>query len=484
MKNSFCYFLFYILFICIFSFVINASQIINSNFNNITNISDSLKTIDIKKTTEINIYNENKIKLFQDLNNNKILQTKNSRMLSMLGCISMLSIACLLSNNRKKISIKIIFTGLITQFIFAFFALKVEAGRNFFNIANNIIMKILAFSDRGSSILFGDLSKSNSYFAFKILPTIIFFSALTAVLYHLRILEFIIRCIAFIMQKTLRTSGAESFSAAANIFIGQTEAPLLIRPFLKNMTDSEIMAIMTGGFATVAGGIMAAYVVTLSDYFPNIAGHLLAASVMAAPGSLVMAKIILPETNKPETLLSSNIVVKRDSNILDSAAKGTSDGLYLALNIGAMLIAFLSLITLLNLITSTTASWLGFDNLTLEKIFGYLFSPIAFVLGVAWEDSKIIGSLFATKIIINELVAYIKLSEYLGNGTIMSAKSIIVSTYALCGFANFTSIGIQIGGLSALAPNRRKDFARLGFKAMIAGSLACFQTAAIVGVLL
>jgi CNT family concentrative nucleoside transporter len=241
---------------------------------------------------------------------------------------------------------------------------------------------------------------------------------------------------------------------------------------------------MTGGFATVAGGIMAAYVVTLSDYFPNIAGHLLAASVMAAPGSLVMAKIILPETNKPETLLSSNIVVKRDSNILDSAAKGTSDGLYLALNIGAMLIAFLSLITLLNLITSTTASWLGFDNLTLEKIFGYLFSPIAFVLGVAWEDSKIIGSLFATKIIINELVAYIKLSEYLGNGTIMSAKSIIVSTYALCGFANFTSIGIQIGGLSALAPNRRKDFARLGFKAMIAGSLACFQTAAIVGVLL
>jgi CNT family concentrative nucleoside transporter len=287
------------------------------------------------------------------------------------------------------------------------------------------------------------------------------------------------------MQATLRTSGAESFSAAANIFLGQTEAPLLVKPFLKDMTRSEIMAVMTGGFATVAGGVLAAYVGMLMGNFPDIAGHLLAASVMSAPASLVFAKIMLPETEHPVTLTTKRIDVEiTDTNVFDAASRGTSDGLYLSLNVAAMLIAFVALIAFLNWMLAAIGGAIGVADLSLDRIFAVIFSPFAFMLGVPWEDAPAIGSLLGIKTALNEFVAYLQLADYLQEGVIKNSKSVIIATYALCGFANFASIGVQIGGLSALAPTRRQDFAVIGFKAMIAGILACFQTAAIAGILL
>ena len=503
------------LFLQLFSFNINAKFITNDNTKKIKIHTIQKNDIFVKsKYKEVNTRKDKIINTnttFKTLKNSNISKNKNNKFMGIVGCISMLAIAFLLSNNRKKISIKLVISGLTLQFAFAFIVLKLGIGNNFFNKANDAILKILQFANEGARFLFGNLVSANvpvgiisnidgsftqinnaqfyantgAFFAFNVLPTIIFFSALTAVLYHLRILEYAVRFMAFFMQKTLKTSGAESFSAAANIFVGQTEAPLLIRPFLKKMTDSEIIAIMTGGFATVAGGIMAAYVAILSNYFPDIAGHLLAASVMAAPASLVMAKIIIPETKKPETALASDVILKKnESNLIDAAAKGTSDGLYLALNVGAMLISFIALIAFLNWIISTCGYLFGFENCLLENIFGYIFAPIAFLLGVPNSDAMAIGSLFGIKIAVNELVAYIQLANDLDAGVIKNSKSIIIATYALCGFANFSSIGIQIGGLSALAPERRHDFARLGLKAMIAGSLACFQTAAIAGMLI
>ncbi len=501
------------LFLQLFSFNINAKQASNSDLPKLETQASQLTGLNetIQEETTGKIKTTDTTKLFDELKSGKIKQNTSSRFMGIIGCLSMLGIAFLLSNNRKKISLKLVGIGVSLQFTFAFVILKLEVGRRFFDGANDAIIKVLQFANEGARFLFGNLVSRNipvgvpingggvsaqltstefyanagAFFAFDVLPTIIFFSALTAVLYHLRILEYIVRFMAFFMQKTLKTSGAESFSAAANIFVGQTEAPLLVRPFLKNMTDSEIMAVMAGGFATVAGGVMATYVATLSGYFPDIAGHLLAASVMAAPASLVIAKIMVPETARPETASASDIVLKRDeSNVLDAAAKGTSDGLHLALNVGAMLIAFIALIAFLNWIISVGGDWFGQENFSLEKLFGYIFAPIAFLLGVPWSDAKTVGSLLGIKTAVNELVAYIQLASDLETGVISNAKSIVIATYALCGFANFSSIGIQIGGLSALAPERRHDFARLGLRAMVAGSLACFQTAAIAGMLL
>jgi CNT family concentrative nucleoside transporter len=321
--------------------------------------------------------------------------------------------------------------------------------------------------------------------AFRVLPTILFFSALTSVLYHLGVLQRVVKVLAVIMQKTMGTSGAESLSASANIFVGQTEAPLLVRPYLERMTPSELCCVMTGGMATVAGGVMAAYVSMLSSSFPDIAGHLLAASVMSAPAALVMSKILVPETGEPETRGGAAVPIERpDANLIDAATRGTSEGLHLALNVAAMLIGFLALLALLNGMVGGIGSLLGIEGLSLEKIVGAVLAPLAFVLGTPSEDIVAVGQLIGTKTVVNEFVAYLQLNTLLQTGGIVHGKSVVIAVYALCGFSNFGSIGIQIGGMAALAPSRRSDLARLGLRAMIAGSLACFQTAAIAAMVL
>lgn len=442
----------------------------------------------------------------------EIKQSVPERLSGVLGLFTILLVAWLLSTDRKAISYRLVIFGLLIQLVLAVLVLKTDFGRLIFDGANNAIVKILGFSNEGARFVFGNLvglnvpvgspmdgppahmanlSMNGSYaytgafFAFSVLPSIIFFSALTAILYYFGILQFVIRWIARVMQSSLKTSGAESFSAAANIFIGQTEAPLLVKPFLKDMTRSEIMAVMTGGFATVSGGVLVAFVGMLSKNFSDIAGHLLAASVMSAPASLVIAKIMLPETEISTTASTKKIKVDNaDTNVFDAAARGTSDGLYLCLNVGAMLIAFVAIIAFINWILGGFGSLIGMNDLSLDQIFAFVFSPFAFLLGVPWEDAPLIGKLLGMKTAINEFVAYIQLSDLLEDGMIKNSKSAIIATYALCGFANFASIGVQIGGLSALAPNRRHDFASVGFRAMIAGTLACLQTAALAGILI
>lgn len=441
-----------------------------------------------------------------------IEQSLTQRFSGLLGLFAILFFAFLISNNKKAVSWRIVAYGLALQFVLALLVLKTQIGRMVFDGANNVVIKILDFSNDGARFVFGnlvgmnvpvgipkgnvpahlaDITQSGSFaqigaiFAFSVLPTIIFFSALTAILYYFGVLQLIIKGISRAMQFTLKTSGAESFSAAANIFVGQTEAPLLVKPFLKDMTKSEIMAIMTGGFATVSGGVLAAFVGMLVSDFPDIAGHLLAASVMSAPASLVLAKIILPETETPRTMSSKEIKVNiSDANVFDAASRGTSDGLMLCLNVGAMLIAFVAIISLVNWVLGGVGIFFGIESLTLDRVFSIIFSPFAYMLGVPWEDAPIIGSLLGVKTAVNEFVAYIQLTDLLEDGAIKNSKSVIIATYALCGFANFSSIGVQIGGLSALAPSRRHDFAAIGFKAMIAGTLACMQTAAVAGILL
>lgn len=444
----------------------------------------------------------------KELRTGQVQQDWNGRLMGLLGCLLTIFSAFLFSNNRSRISWKLVGIGVVLQFVFAFIVLKSEIGRTIFELANDMVVGMLAFSAEGARFLFGNLIDQNvpvgvasspmapiqagnafahtgAIFAFRILPTVIFFSALTAVLYYMRILEWIVQGMAWVMQRTMGASGAESLSTASNIFLGQTEAPLLIRPFLGNMTNSEIMVVMAGGFATVAGGVMAAYVSVLAGYFPDIAGHLIAASVMSAPAALVIGKIMMPEVGEPETAKSGRIHLHcPDANVIDAAARGTADGLMLALNVGAMLIAFIALIAFANHLIASVGGWFGLQGLSLEVMLSWLFSPVAFLLGVPYEDAFLVGRLLGTKTVLNELVAYLHMSDQLQLNQFTHAKSVVIATYALCGFANLGSIGIQIGGLSALAPHRRADFAKIGFRAMVAGSLACFQTAAIAGMLL
>ncbi|MBH1988836.1 MAG: NupC/NupG family nucleoside CNT transporter [Myxococcaceae bacterium] len=441
-------------------------------------------------------------RMLAQLQEGVVEQSLAGRLTGLLGCVAMILFAVLLSSNRRAISWRLVSFGIFLQFSFAFLVLKMRWGKDFFEAANNGVLKILSFSNEGAQFVFGNLVHNDiaidglpegtramvhvgGMFAFSVLPTIVFFSALTAVLYHIRALEWLVRGMSWAMRRTMRASGAESFSAAVNIFVGQTEAPLLVKPFLANMTRSEIMAVMTGGFANVSGGIMAAYVAILMGYFPDIAGHLLAASIMSAPASLVFAKIMVPETAKPETLDSCGVVVeKQDANVLDAAARGTTDGLSLALSVAAMLISFIALIAFLNWGISATAGYFGFEGFTLQFIFSKLFAPLAWLLGVPWSDAPLVGSLLGTKTVINELVAYLQMASDIEHSSFGHAKSVVIATYALCGFANFSSIGIQVGGLATMAPNRRTDFAKLGLRAMIAGSLTSFQTAAMAGMLL
>ncbi|HZA99035.1 MAG TPA: nucleoside transporter C-terminal domain-containing protein, partial [Gemmatimonadales bacterium] len=318
-----------------------------------------------------------------------------------------------------------------------------------------------------------------------VLPTIIFFSALMSVLYYMNIMQVVVKGIAWLMQKTLGTSGAETLSASGNIFLGQTEAPLLIKPFVRTMTQSELLTVMTGGFATVAGGVMAAYIGMLKGSFPNIAGHLLAASVMNAPAGLVLAKIIMPETGVPVTKGSLRMEVeKTDSSVIEAAASGAGLGVQLAINVGAMLMAFVALVALINYGFSWLGGLVGVPELSLQFILGQLLRPLAWVMGVPWQDTAYVGGLMGLKTTLNEFIAYAQFASDLEGGVQLQPRSAIITTYALLGFANFSSIAIQIGGIGGLAPERRSEIARFGLRAMIAGNLAAFLSASIAGMLI
>ena len=408
------------------------------------------------------------------------------RFIGILGIIAILGIAYLMSNNKKNVDLRVVIWGLGLQVLFGIFILVTPFGKPIFSWFDKLIKKLLSFSNDGSEFLFasfidGKMHPAVINFAFSVLPTVIFFSALMAVLYHIGLMQKIIRFVALVMQKTMKTSGPETTSISANIFVGQTEAPLVIKPFVSKMTKSELMAVMTGGFATVAGGVMAIYVGMLED-IPGIAGHLMAASIMSAPAALVIAKIMYPETEKINndqdvTELSSNLNEPVEGNVLESLGNGATDGLKLAANIAAMLIAFVALISLSNHILSIFST-------SLEDIFGYIFMPLAFLMGAPWSESHILGSLLGQKIVLTELIAYMNLSEMQAGANPISDKTAILASYALCGFANFASIGIQLGGIGSIAPERKKDLAKLVTKAMFGGALASWLTATIAGILL
>ena len=399
-------------------------------------------------------------------------------MIALVGLVVMLGIAWALSTNRRAIRWRTVVTGTALQFAFALLILKTAWGQAAFAGATDAVTAFLDYTDAGASFIFGEGFEEH-YFAFKVLPTIVFFSSFITILYYLGLIQWVVKGFAKVMMVVMGTSGAESLSASGNIFVGQTEAPLLIRPYVGSMTMSELMAVMTGGFATVAGGVLALYVgMGIS------AGHLIAASVMSAPAALVMAKLMVPETEESKTAGKVEMAVDLPYvNVIDAAAQGAADGLRLALNVGAMLLAFLGLIALINGIIEPIGAWVGVPGLDLEGILGLLLSPLAWLMGVPWEEARAVGGLLGIKTGANELIAYTSLSEMIQNEE-LSERSQVIATYALCGFSNFSSIAIQIGGIGGIAPERKGDLARLGLRAMIAGSLACFQTATIAGLLI
>jgi CNT family concentrative nucleoside transporter len=394
--------------------------------------------------------------------------------MSIVGLVVLMFLAWLISSDKKNMNFRLILTGVGLQIVFAVLILWTTPGKLVFEAARVFVAKAISFSDAGAAFVFGPEHKQ-FFFAFSVLPTIIFVSAVMAVLFHLGVMQRIVKVMAKIMVKVMDVSGSESLAASANVFVGQTEAPLVIKPYLKTMTNSELMAMMTGGMATVAGGVMAAYASMGAD-----AGHLLAASIMSAPASLVIAKIILPEGDESPTKGAVHVdIPKQDANVLDAACRGGAEGLHLALNVGAMLIAFIALVGLVN----WSISWIqvGGQALTLEQILGWVFSPLAFIMGIESKDILTVGGLLGQKTILNEFVAYLSLIDA---KEVISERSFNITTYALCGFANFSSIAIQIGGIGALVPSRRKDFAKIGLKAMIGGTLAAFMTATIAGILI
>ncbi len=400
------------------------------------------------------------------------------RLISFVGLLLMVGIAFLLSDAKKKINWKTVGAGLALQLTLGLLILKTSGGQAVFEGARAFFTGILAYTNEGSKFIFGSLMETNRFgfiFFVMVLPTIIFMSSLMSILYHIGVMQIVIKGTAKVMIKVMGTSGAESLSAAANIFAGQTEAPLVVKPFINSMTRSELMALMTGGMATVAGGVLAAYVGMGID-----AGHLLAASVMSAPAALVCAKILVPEIEASKTKGEVNLTLPNTTaNLIDAASAGAAEGVKLAINVGAMLLAFIALIALVNGTLGWAGGLFGYPDLSLELITGYLFSPIAFIMGVPWEDAFNVGTLLGKKLIINEFVAYLDLQAMIPE---LSERSTIISTYALCGFANFSSIAIQVGGIGTLAPERRQDLALLGIKSLIGGTLACFMTASIAGI--
>ena len=409
------------------------------------------------------------------------------RLTGLLGLVTMLGLAYLFSSNRRAIRVKTVVMGLVLQFVFAIFVLRFSFGRNLLEYAGHGVDKFLQYSFAGSQMVFGELGRKGGQFglifAFQVLPTVIFISAFFAVLYHYGVMQFIIRQFAKIMIR-MGASGAESLDVAASIFMGQTEAPLTIRPYLPRVTRSELMTIMTSGMAHVSGGIMGAYIA-----FGVEPKHILTAVIMTAPGTLLIAKMLVPETEKPET--AGKVELQRSEeekkeNFLGAIARGTSDGLNLAINVAAMLIAFIALIYLTNGILGGVHNFLAAYGVayfpeSLQQIFGYVFAPVAWVIGVPWKDCMDIGNLLGTRMALNELVAFSQLGPMKAT---LSDRSFTIATFALCGFANFSSIGIQIGGIGALAPNKREELAKLGIRAMLAGTMANLMSASIVGILM
>ncbi len=402
------------------------------------------------------------------------------RLTGILGLLTMLGLAYAMSTNRRAIKLKTVAWGLGLQLTFAFFVLRFEAGRSLFEFLGKIVNGLLGFSFAGSEFVFGELGKKLSsygfYFAFQVLPTIIFIAAFFALLYHLGIMQIIIKIAAWIMTRVMGASGAESLNVAASIFMGQTEAPLTIRPFLEKLTKSELMTVMTSGMAHVSGGIMAAYIA-----FGIEPKHLLTAVIMTAPGTLLMAKMLVPETEQPLTAGRVEMPeMEKDANALGAIARGTSDGLSLAINVAAMLISFLAMLALVNYCFGWLHGWVHWFPSSLQQVFGWVFSPIAFVIGIPWHDCASVGNLLGTRMVVNELVAFHDLGAMRGA---LDPRSFTIATFALCGFANFSSIGIQIGGIGALAPGQRGQLARFGIRAMLAGTMANLMSASIVGML-
>jgi len=420
------------------------------------------------------------------------------RFTGVLGLLTMLLLAWIFSTNRRAIRWRTVVWGLGLQILFAICVVEWTVGQRVMHAAGGAVNQLLAYAFDGSTFVFGDLGAHNSkigsafgtsFFAFQVLPTIIFISAFFAVLYYLGIMQLIIRGFAKAMQWTMKVSGAESLNVAASIFMGQTEAPLTIRPFLPGATRSELMTIMTSGMAHVSGGIMAAYIL-----YGISASSLLAAVIMTAPGTVLISKMLVPETEKPATEGVVRIPEGEESgmgggdeNLIGSIARGTIDGGRLAFNVGIMLISFLALIALLNGILGGMHNWLGGHHIpfphSLDAILGFFFAPVAWLIGIPWHDAPAVGNLLGTRMVLNELVAYTYLGSLAKTGA-LAARSVTIATFALCGFANLSSIGIQIGGIGALAPNRRNDLAKLGFRAMLAGTMANLMSASIVGMLI
>ena len=407
------------------------------------------------------------------------------RFTGILGLITMLGLGYAFSTNRRAIRLKTVGWGLALQVAFAIFVLKIELGRTLFQKAGDAVNRLLSYAFVGSKFVFGDLGAQHSpmgfFFAFQVLPTVIFIAAFFAVLYHYGIMQIIIKLAAKVMTRFMGASGAESLNVAASIFMGQTEAPLTIRPFLPDLTRSELMTVMTSGMAHVSGGIMAAYIA-----FGIEPKHLLSAVIMTAPGTILMSKMLVPETETPKTagrvvMSEEEVDAEKKENLLGAIARGTTDGLHLALNIAAMLISFLALIALLNGIMGGIHGHFAWFPSSLESILGTLFAPIAWVIGIPWHDCTAIGNLLGTRMVLNELVAFSMLGP---QKAMLDPRSFTIATFALCGFANLSSIGIQLGGIGALAPNKRGELAKLGIRAMLAGTMANLMSASIAGMLL
>ncbi len=405
------------------------------------------------------------------------------KLISLVGLLAVLAICYLCSCDRQKVPWKTVLVGVSLQIFFSLIILKTNVGRTVFEYAGFFFNSLLSYTNEGSKFLFGSLVDVNRFgfvFATMVLPTIIFVSSLTSILYHLGLMQKVVRFAAKVMMKFMGTSGSESLAVAGNIFVGQTEAPLLIRPYIDSMTRSEMMALMTGGMATMAGGVLAAYVAMGID-----AGHLLAASVMSAPAALVCAKILIPETEVSATAQAKELEMEKahTANIIDAASVGAAEGLKLAVNVAAMLLAFIALIAMCNGILAWLGGLFGWEFLSFEWIMGWVFWPVAFLMGTPLADCQLVGVLLAKKLVLNEFVAYVDLTEMM-KADQLSERGIILSTYALCGFANFSSIAIQMGGISTLAPKRRQDLARLGLRSLLGGTIACLMTAMVAGLII
>ena len=442
--------------------------------------------------------------LFQDPS---LSATLPARGRAAVGAILLLGLAWSLSTNRSKVSWRLVGWGVGLQLAFAVLVLQTPVGIAFFEWMNGLVRAVLGYAETGGRFVFGNLVSDNvpvgsldsnqaftatdgmvaqtgAFFAFRIFPNIIFVSCLMTVLYHLGIMQAVVRAAAYIMQRTMRTSGAETLCAASNIFVGLMESPLMVKPYVAKMTESELLTLMTAGMATISGGVLAAYASMMLPFQPEAAGHLIAASIISAPAAIVMAKLLIPETGTPETgeTLAAS-VEKPDVNVIDAAARGASEGLRLALVVGAMLIAFVALISMANGIVGWVGGLAGVDGLTIQGMLGTVLAPVAWLLGVPWSDAGVVGQLIGVDFVVNEFVAFVDFQALLAGGATLEPRSIVIAIYALATFANFGSVAMTIAGVGEIAPERRHDLARLGIKAMFAGLLASLLTACFAGML-